>query len=61
MRENPNVKALGIAIGKDYWGKGYATECAGCVVEFENLGLDGISVTCSDYNKASEKVIKKWV
>ncbi|MCQ4725404.1 GNAT family N-acetyltransferase [Anaerotignum faecicola] len=61
MRENPNVKALGYAIGKDYWGKGYATECAGCVVEYgiKNLGLDGISVTCYDYNKASEKVIKK--
>jgi ribosomal-protein-alanine N-acetyltransferase len=49
------------ALGRAYWGKGYATEAAGAVLRygFETAGLDAISAVADPPNRASSHVMEK--
>lgn len=61
QRCNDDVRMLGYWIGKDYWGKGYATEAANAALTyaFETLNLPLVSCYHYAYNRRSENVIKK--
>jgi RimJ/RimL family protein N-acetyltransferase len=52
---------LGYWLGRDYWGKGYATEAAAAVVAwgFETLALNRISAARFGDNPASGRVLEK--
>lgn len=52
---------LGYWLGRDYWGKGYATEAAAAVVGwgFETLGLARISAARFSDNPTSGRVLEK--
>lgn len=52
---------LGYALGRDYWGKGYASEAAGAVVDFafETLGLERVHAAYFTRNPASGRVLEK--
>ena len=56
-----NKGELAYWIGKDYWGKGYATESSKRVVEFGfgELKLNRIWAPIMSKNKASSKVMEK--
>lgn len=53
--------SLGYWLGKNYWGKGYATEAANALMEhgFKQLKLNRIYGCCWSDNKASSKVLQK--
>jgi [ribosomal protein S5]-alanine N-acetyltransferase len=52
---------LGYALARTAWGKGYATEAAGALLEFgfERLVLHRIWATCDVENHASVRVLEK--
>jgi [ribosomal protein S5]-alanine N-acetyltransferase len=56
-----NKGELAYWIGKDYWGKGYATEAVKRVIDFgfKELKLNRIWAAIMSKNKASGKVLKK--
>ncbi|MRG87179.1 GNAT family N-acetyltransferase [Salinibacillus xinjiangensis] len=56
-----NKGELAYWIGKDYWGKGYATEASKKIIEFgfHDLKLNRIWAPVMSKNKASGKVMKK--
>ena len=53
--------ALGYAFGREYWGRGYATEASRSVLEeaFGPLGLDHVVAITREANAGSRKVLKK--
>lgn len=55
------AKMLGYAIGKPYWGRGYATEAAKEMVRwgFNQMGLEVISAYCFTHNSRSRRVLEK--
>jgi ribosomal-protein-alanine N-acetyltransferase len=52
---------LGYAFNRNYWGQGYATEAAKCLLEygFNTLKLHRISATVLPDNVASMRVLEK--
>jgi RimJ/RimL family protein N-acetyltransferase len=52
---------MGCWLGKQYWGRGYATEATARMVRFgfEELGLEGIHAHCLASNAASARVLEK--
>ncbi|MFS0880202.1 GNAT family N-acetyltransferase [Metabacillus niabensis] len=55
-----NKGELGYWLGKDYWGKGFATEAVKKIIEFGfNLSLNKICASAITRNIASKKVLKK--
>ncbi len=52
---------LGFWIGRDHWGRGYATEAAGRMVAFarDTLGVPKITATAAVNNPASRRVLEK--
>ena len=52
---------LGYWLGKKYWGKGFATEAVGRLLElgFDELDLNEIYASYKVGNKASKKVLEK--
>ncbi len=52
---------LGYWIGKDFWGKGYATEAAAAALAygFDRLHLNRIYANCFDNNPASVKILER--
>ncbi|WP_249872784.1 GNAT family N-acetyltransferase [Oceanobacillus saliphilus] len=59
--KNHNKGELAYWIGKDYWGKGYATEASKKMLEFgfRELNLNRIWAPVMTKNKASGKVMQK--
>ncbi len=51
---------LGYRLGKQYWGKGYATEIAKASAAhgFDSLGIDELVAVCYKENLPSRKVLK---
>ncbi|MCQ1528429.1 GNAT family N-acetyltransferase [Lutispora saccharofermentans] len=60
VKQNDEVEVL-YALGKEYWGLGYATEAAGAALDFgfDVVGLDRIVAFAKTDNTASKKVIEK--
>ncbi|MFV0401724.1 MAG: GNAT family N-acetyltransferase [Oscillospiraceae bacterium] len=60
-RTNDRARNLGYALGRPWWGKGYATEAARRVLEyaFEELRLEMVTVNHYPFNVASKRVILK--
>jgi len=56
----PDV-ALGYAFGRDYWGRGYASEAAGSVLDeaFGPLGLEHVVAITREANAGSRNVLCK--
>ena len=56
-----NVRMLGYALSRDYWGRGLMPEAAGALMAygFEKLGLRLISVYHYPFNGQSRRVIEK--
>lgn len=52
---------VGYAIAKDYWGKGYATEAIGAVIDygFKVIGLNRIEASVTPGNEPSVRVLEK--
>lgn len=52
---------LGFWVGKPFWGQGYATEAARCVLQFgfQQLELNCVHAEHFIHNAASEKLMKK--
>lgn len=52
---------LGYTLGLDYWGKGYASEAAGAMVDFAfgTLGLERVHAAYFTRNPASGRVLEK--
>ncbi len=52
---------LGYCLNRDHWGKGYATETAGSLLDFgfKKLELHRIYAKCDTRNKQSAKVLEK--
>ncbi|MEH6941314.1 GNAT family N-acetyltransferase [Bacillus sp. JJ722] len=59
--KNNNKGELGYWIGKDYWGKGYASEAVRRIIRFgfAELNLNKIWASAISRNKASIKVLEK--
>lgn len=60
-RPHDGALMLGYALGSAWWGQGFTTEAARCVISygFDDLGLELISCTCYPWNTASRRVIEK--
>jgi len=58
--DGPEIE-LGYRLGKEYWGKGYATEIAqaSAAYGFEKLDVDALVAVCSAENLASRRVLIK--
>ena len=56
-----NSAEIGYVLNRNYWNKGYATECARAVMKFgfEELGLWRITARFMPENTDSERVLKK--
>lgn len=56
-----NAGTMGYFIGVPYWGRGYATEAAGAVIDFafRAVGLNRIDATYLTRNPASARVMEK--
>lgn len=52
---------IGYVLHPDYWGQGYALEAAQAIAQtgFRELGLQRITATCDQRNKASARVMEK--
>jgi len=61
VENESNCYEIGYAIGRKYWGKGYATEALSVVVEYlmNEVGKRKLLCRCAKENKASQKVICK--
>jgi len=57
----PTEVEVGYTLGRDFWGKGYATEAAGAVRDYalNGLGADRVIALIIHGNAASEKVARK--
>ncbi|EEM47005.1 GNAT family N-acetyltransferase [Bacillus cereus] len=57
-----NRGELGYWIGKNYWGKGFATEAVNRMIQFGfiELGLNKIWASAISRNRSSIKVLEKW-
>lgn len=54
------IAELGYAIGRAYWGQGYATEAVGAMIQAaRNLGLGGLQAYSFVENPASARVLEK--
>jgi ribosomal-protein-alanine N-acetyltransferase len=56
----PDIE-LGYALGRDWWGKGYATEAAGAILDaaFEHLGARRVVAVAKRENTGSLHVLDK--
>ena len=54
-------RAIGYVLGKDYWGRGLATEAVKAVTQclFNESGLDFLTLTYYDFNTQSKRVSEK--
>ncbi len=61
IERDKNEAELGYAIGRAWWGKGYATEASRALLEygFKALGLDRIHAHAMVRNPASARVLAK--
>jgi RimJ/RimL family protein N-acetyltransferase len=61
IEDDKAAGALGYWLGKDYWGRGYATEAAAAMIRFafEILGLDRVTASALPDNARSLHVIRK--
>lgn len=61
FRDYPDEVEVLYALGKAWWGKGYAAEAARASVQhgFETAGLERIYAVAYPENKASQRVIEK--
>jgi RimJ/RimL family protein N-acetyltransferase len=58
--ETPERAATGYVFAKDAWGKGYATESVGAVVNIaRELGVVRLYALCHPENRASSRVLEK--
>ena len=60
--EPENLSAeLGYWIGKDYWGRGYATAAAWAAVQFgfEEMGVHRVHASCLRRNAGSARVLER--
>jgi RimJ/RimL family protein N-acetyltransferase len=57
----PTEVEVGYTLGRDFWGKGYATEAAGATRDYalEQLGADRLIALIIHGNTASENVARK--
>jgi RimJ/RimL family protein N-acetyltransferase len=53
--------SIGYSLARDAWGRGYATEAAGALLDFgfTGAGLHKINATCDPANIASARVLEK--
>ncbi len=53
---------LGFWVGRDYWGRGYASEAARRMIEFttETLGVARLTGTVATDNEASQAILAKF-
>lgn len=60
-RADGNAMEIGYVLGKQFWGKGYMTECVKAILKFgfEKLGLSMMTVYHFLFNDRSRKVIEK--
>ncbi len=58
--DGPEIE-LGYRLGKDYWGKGYASEIAhaSAAYGFEQLGIEELVAVCDPANLGSRRVLIK--
>ncbi len=58
--DGPEIE-LGYRLGKDHWGKGYASEIAraSAAYAFEQLGIEELVAVCDPANLASRRVLIK--
>lgn len=58
--DGPEIE-LGYRLGKEYWGKGYATEIAraSAAYGFDTLGVDELVAVCYEENLPSRRVLIK--
>ncbi|MGB7432300.1 MAG: GNAT family N-acetyltransferase [Ahrensia sp.] len=61
MRARSNGLEVGYWIGRNWWGKGYATEASSAVVDlaFKVTGTDAIFAACRVNNAGSRRVLMK--
>lgn len=60
LSEDGQSGSLGWIIHKAYWGKGYATEAAGAIMDFaRGLGVTAFTACCDYRNTASRRVMEK--
>ncbi len=54
-------RAIGYVLGKDYWGRGLATEAVKAVTQylFNESTLDFLTLTYYDFNTQSKRVSEK--
>ena len=59
--DNEREADIGYELAPEHWGRGYATEAAGAMVDFgwRELGLHRISAWCIADNVASARVLEK--
>ncbi len=52
---------LGFWVGRNHWGRGYATEAAARLIDFarDSLGVSRITATAAEGNAASRRVLAK--
>ena len=60
LKETNEIE-VGYAFKKDFWGRGYATEAAGCMLEygFNELNFEKIVAVASPANQSSQNVMKR--
>ncbi len=58
---NYKAKSLGYVLSEDFWGNGYVTEAAKCVIQFafEELELDMLTAFHFPHNHGSKNVLRK--
>lgn len=61
FRPDIHSREMGYSLSEDFWGKGLMTEAAKKIIQyaFEVLGLDILSITTSEDNLRSRRVIEK--
>lgn len=57
------IARIGFTLGKQYWGRGYAGECATALTDlaFERLDLDVVALDYADGNERSKRAIEKFI
>ncbi|GAB4576418.1 MAG: hypothetical protein Tsb008_20310 [Rhodothalassiaceae bacterium] len=60
LERGPEIE-VGYRLAPAYWGRGYASECAACLVHYglETLGLARIVAVVMEENAASARVLMK--
>jgi RimJ/RimL family protein N-acetyltransferase len=61
LQKTPEGPELGYWVGREYWGRGYASEAAGRLVRlaFENFALPELVASAVTVNDASHRVLEK--